>query len=419
MAKITKQLSSKCDKCGRSEILIRFVGSQFICLRGKTGIFVKPSQWNPNKKELKTSSLESGHAATRKKLADLESFIITTFEEARNTNMKFDSAWLKNTIYEFHNPNMQKAKADLSFEEVYNEFIDKESKLHDWTSATEKKHRTTLNHLLEFDEKISLSKFNDDYLKDYISYLRDGIQMRNTTTEKQLGCVKWFLRWAYKNGYTNNNSCDTFKATFKKPTEPLIVFLHWDELMKVYNFDFSNDVALSKVRDVFCFCCFTSLRHSDVKNLKWENINILERTMSIVTIKTDDAITINLNDYALAILDKYKDGSAGGGLALPVISNQKMNMHLKELGRKCGLDKPVTQTYFIGSQRFEETHPKWDLLTTHCGRRTFICNALALGIPAVVVMKWTGHSDYKAMQPYIDVADKTKAKYMDLFNQVK
>lgn len=49
-------------------------------------------------------------------------------------------------------------------------------------------------------------------------------------------------------------------------------------------------------------------------------------------------------------------------------------------------------------------------------RRTFICNALSLGIPANVVMKWTGHSDYKAMKPYIDIADDIKANAMSKFN---
>ena len=63
--------------------------------------------------------------------------------------------------------------------------------------------------------------------------------------------------------------------------------------------------------------------------------------------------------------------------------------------------------------------PKYALLSTHAGRRTFICNALALGIPAQVVMKWTGHSDYKAMKPYIDIADDIKANAMNKFNQLK
>ena len=61
-------------------------------------------------------------------------------------------------------------------------------------------------------------------------------------------------------------------------------------------------------------------------------------------------------------------------------------------------------------------HEKWELITTHCGRRTFIVNALFLGIPAEVVMKWTGHADYKAMKPYVAIVDQLKAKEMNKFN---
>ncbi|KAA6310195.1 Tyrosine recombinase XerC, partial [termite gut metagenome] len=43
---------------------------------------------------------------------------------------------------------------------------------------------------------------------------------------------------------------------------------------------------------------------------------------------------------------------------------------------------------------------------------------LSLGIPAQVVMKWTGHSDYTAMKPYIDIADDIKAGAMDKFNRL-
>ena len=33
------------------------------------------------------------------------------------------------------------------------------------------------------------------------------------------------------------------------------------------------------------------------------------------------------------------------------------------------------------------------------------------------VMKWTSHSDYQAMKPYIEIAEKTKADAMKLFEQ--
>lgn len=72
----------------------------------------------------------------------------------------------------------------------------------------------------------------------------------------------------------------------------------------------------------------------------------------------------------------------------------KMNDYLKELAELAGIDEPVRQTYYRDNERIDEGTPKYALLGTHAGRRTFICNALALGIPPQVVIKWTGHSDY-------------------------
>jgi hypothetical protein len=33
-----------------------------------------------------------------------------------------------------------------------------------------------------------------------------------------------------------------------------------------------------------------------------------------------------------------------------------------------------------------------------------------------IVMKWTGHSDYSSMKPYIDIVDDIKATSMTKFN---
>jgi len=68
------------------------------------------------------------------------------------------------------------------------------------------------------------------------------------------------------------------------------------------------------------------------------------------------------------------------------------------------------------SVRYDSVHPKWELMSSHAGQRTFIVNSLSMGIPPDVVMKWTGHSDYQAMKPYIDIVDSTKKVMMDKWN---
>ena len=95
-----------------------------------------------------------------------------------------------------------------------------------------------------------------------------------------------------------------------------------------------------------------------------------------------------------------------------------MNDYLNELGELAEINEPVRETFYKGNQRIDDVKPKFALLGTHAGRRTFICNALPLGISPQVVMKWTGHSDYAAMKPHIDIADDIKASAMDKFNEL-
>lgn len=66
--------------------------------------------------------------------------------------------------------------------------------------------------------------------------------------------------------------------------------------------------------------------------------------------------------------------------------------------------------------RLSSLQPKWELAGTHTGRCTFIVNALSMGITPNVVMKWTDHSDYKVMKPYIDIVDSIKASSMTKFD---
>ena len=82
-----------------------------------------------------------------------------------------------------------------------------------------------------------------------------------------------------------------------------------------------------------------------------------------------------------------------------------MNRYLKEIGRLAGLDEQVKKVWFVGSVRHENNQPKWQLLTTHVARRTFVVNALYLGISPSVIMQWTGHSKYETMKPYIAIVD--------------
>jgi len=76
------------------------------------------------------------------------------------------------------------------------------------------------------------------------------------------------LNWAVEKGHTNNAFHKVFNPKLKS-AEKQVVYLTSLELDKVRNLTIpENKNYLDRVRDVFLFCCYTSLRHSDVYNLK-------------------------------------------------------------------------------------------------------------------------------------------------------
>ena len=165
---------------------------------------------------------------------------------------------------------------------------------------------------------------------DFVYYLHRSMDMRNTTIEKQISYLKWFLRWSTKKGHNNNRDFEEFKPKLKS-TKKKVIFLTWKELNQLRDCVIPDTKKyLERVRDVFLFSCFTGLRHSDVYNLRKSDIK--EKHIEITTIKTADSLMIDLNNHSKAVLDKYKDVHFENDKALPVISNQKMNDYRERIG---------------------------------------------------------------------------------------
>lgn len=421
-----------------------------IMIKGKrllttTGYSIAPKHWNTDSQKVILSvggkQITNSKGVKAKVINGYLKRIDSVFSDYENSLQGNDenTEELKAVFNrEFGKSDRKKVGEDEAkgFFDFYDEFTQEMGTQNDWTAATYGKFAALKRHIIEFSQSIEFEDLNDKGLTKFIEYLRNTLDMRNSTIGKQLGFLKWFLKWANAKGYNNETSYKTFSPKLKA-TEKKVVFLDWQELLKVYSFEFPElgevlklkdmngkgyekrstleRATLERVRDVFCFCCFTSLRYSDMANLK--RSNVFDDHITITTIKTADTLKIELNKYAKAILNKYADMNFPFDKALPVISNQRMNEYLKEMSEICGLNDPITVTYYKGNKRIDEVYPKWQMIGTHTGRRTFICNALMLGIAPQIVMKWTGHSDYKAMKPYIDIADTAKAEAMKLFDR--
>ena len=389
-----------------------------------TGYRIDSAKWDADKQRVKngcSNKLKQSASEINASLLEYYTEIQSIFKRFEVEDVIPTPEQIKEAFNALHKPVSEEPKPKnealpCDFFQVFDDFVEDCGRQNNWTDSTFEKFAAVKNHLTNFREGLTFEFFDERGLNDYVGYLRDVKEMRNTTIGKQLSFLKWFLRWAFKKGVHQNNAYDSYKPKLKS-TQKKIIFLTWDELNRLREFKIpSNKQALERVRDVFLFQCFTGLRYSDVFNLRRSDIK--GDHIEVTTVKTFDSLIIELNNHSKAILDKYKDVAFEDDKVLPVITNQKMNDYLKELAEMAGIDEPVRQTYYKGNERIDEVTPKYALLGTHAGRRTFICNALALGIPPQVVMKWTGHSDYKAMKPYIDIADDIKANAMSKFNQL-
>ena len=391
-----------------------------------TGYRIDVAKWDGDKQRVKNGCTNK----LKQSASEINAALLGYYTELQEIFKRFEVAEIMPSPAEvkevFNNRYEQNEKTELvsadtsnvpsNFYEAFDDFVRVCGRQNDWTHSTFEKFAAVKNHLKNFRSELSFDFFDEEGLTEYVQYLREVREMRNSTIGKQLSFLKWFLRWSFKQGMHSNNAYDTFKPKLKD-TQKKIIFLTWEELNNLREFKIPpTKQALERVRDVFLFQCFTGLRYSDVFNLRRSDIK--GDHIEVTTVKTSDSLIIELNDHSRAIIEKYKDVEFENDKALPVITNQKMNDYLKELAELAEINEPVQQTYYKGNERIDEVTPKYALLGTHAGRRTFICNTLALGIPPQVVMKWTGHSDYKAMKPYIDIADDIKANAMSKFNQL-
>lgn len=236
------------------------------------------------------------------------------------------------------------------------------------------------------------------------------------TVLKKLSTLRGFLRWCVRAGLLKE--VPDYQPRVRGASVAEVVYLTEEELSSFMAHDFGKASRLSNVRDVFCFCCLTGLRWSDVARLSVDDLDLRAEppVMRVVTTKTSDALTIELSKPALSLLARHK--GRADGRALPASSNQKTNKYLHEAARLAGMDAPTRTVVYRGAERCEQVSPKWEVLTFHAARRTFVVTALRLGIPAEVIMSWTGHKNYAAMRPYVKIVGERKAESMRLFDHL-
>ena len=319
--------------------------------------------------------------------------------------------------YAFKQTNEQRSS---EFFLLFNDFIKEQSGVKGWGKDMVDVYTRLRDKLQKFSPNLTFLTLNTKNLEAIKVHLSES--MYNDALKKNLAYLKSFVKWAKEKHYTVCEEFDSYKPKLPKG-HISVKYLSLDELDRIYNLKLKEGSALDQTRDFFIFQCYTALRYSDLKQLRPDNITKSEDStfiLRLLTEKDDDDVTYRLAKRAVDIYKKYSTHIYDGGRLFPVLSNQKYNEHLKELGKIAGLRGEWIDYEYRLNELIEVHTPKSDL-STHTARRTFVVTALNQGVTAEKIMQITSHSDYNAMKPYIkatlegsnsviDAIDKTYSK---------
>lgn len=182
--------------------------------------------------------------------------------------------------------------------------------------------------------------------------------------------------------------------------------------MTLYNYDFENG-ALNRSRDMFCFGAFTGLRHCDVYDV---SNAVIEDDLIISTIQKTKTFNhpVPANDFLKELIERYKGTIYE---PIPKLKSQKLNENLKKCCEILGWDKKIVLTRYRGAVAEKREFYKYELITSHVMRKTFISVSLELGIPERVVKTISNHKDERSFRRYVKLESKYLIDEMSKWNK--
>lgn len=251
------------------------------------------------------------------------------------------------------------------------------------------------NYATEKRRKLGFSELNETFYKDFKGWLHSPPRNLSTNyVQKIFQNLKFYIKKAYSQSLHNNREY----MVFNPPKAPVTkIALSFEQLEHLAALDFAAAPHLEKARDLFLIGAYSGLRYSDFTRIRPERITEHkgQKIIELVAQKTEQTVFIPLHPILDSVLKKY-------GYTSPKMSNQKMNAHLKEVGKAAGLTNEIMVFYSKGGKRTEKAVPMWQMLKTHVARRSFATNYYQAH-PELIdnIMKITGHTTEKMFRAYI------------------
>ena len=360
-------------------ITINGTMSQFSCK-----LSVRSSLWDAKANKAAGRSLESQRINEKleniktnigkqyQRLCDRDSYV--TAEKVRNAflGMGDDCRLLLQTFDEYLAGFLKRVGKDRAYSSYDNY----------------RKRRNRLASFLEYEyhvKDIAFKELKREFVEKFVVYLSTVKGLASGTIHSTLKKLKLMTYTAYKNGWI---PADPFAGFYVKAEYSERRYLSASELQAVMDVRLPN-YRTGINRDVFVFCAFTGLSHSDVAKLTHADIHtddngdhwIIDKRQ-----KTGTQFRVKLLPVAEMLYKRYKDTYRTSEKVFPLKGTYKtLNMSLRHVARHAGLS----------------FNP-----TIHMARHTFATTVtLTQGVPLETVSKMLGHKRITTTQIYAKITN--------------
>lgn len=388
-------------------LLFRNNGKDYV-FGAKTKVEVTKYYWTKqSKKKSKDIEVTNKQADINNELNKIENHVLNAFKSVSIENINKD--WLQTQIDNYYNP-IKETNIPTNLIDYIDFYID--YRKHEITETNKSKCRVIKNKLIKYEtfigKKILTKNINDNFKNEFVNYQKERMYSQNTI-QREFVTIKTFCKHARYLGIETHPQLDALRIDKHKVEK---IYLTFEDLTKIENIS-KNQLtdSLDNAKDWLIISCYTGQRVSDFMRFTDEQIRI-EKGKHLIEFtqkKTGKNMTVPLHNKVLEILKKRK------GKFPYKISDQKYNDFIKTVCELAKINESIKGSKLLetkkGSKTFRKqsgTFKKYELVTSHIGRRSFATNFYGT-IPTTFLIYVTGHSTESMFLNYIGKSNKDLA----------
>ena len=389
-------------------LLYRYDGTDYV-FGAKTNFEIDKTYWSKQHKK-KSKDIETTNKQTNinNELNKIENHILNAFNSVSIEIINKD--WLTSQIEYYYNPPKKAETLSTELLKYFLYYI--ECKKTETAIVTQRKYNSTLRLLERYQKEkkvvIQIIDINENFKNQLEKYCIENNYGQNTIS-KFFKTIKGVCNHADYNGIETSHQLTGFKTDQHKVEK---IYLTFEDLTKIENIS-KNQLtdSLDNAKDWLIISCYTGQRVSDFMRFTDEQIRI-EKGKHLIEFtqkKTGKNMTVPLHNKVLEILKKRK------GKFPYKISDQKYNDFIKTVCELAKINESIKGSKLLetkkGSKTFRKqsgTFKKYELVTSHIGRRSFATNFYGT-IPTTFLIYITGHSTESMFLNYIGKSNKDLA----------